>query len=118
MRYSLLLLIRAEARAEQDNLSGAVEDINTLRSARGLDAYDGEMSTEAIVEAVMHERRVEFAFEGYRFFDLKRRGMNIPKPQDGGGVLQYRGGQESFLILAPLPTDEVDQFGLTQNPGY
>jgi hypothetical protein len=118
MRYSLLLLIRAEARAEQGNLSGAIEDINTLRSARGLDAYDGEMSTDAIVEAVMHERRVEFAFEGYRFFDLKRRGMNIPKPQDGGGVLQYRGGQESFLILAPLPTDEVDQFGLTQNPGY
>ncbi len=117
IRYSELLLIRAEARAELGDLSGALEDLNRLRNARLLPDLPSGLSQQEIIDAVLRERRVEFAFEGQRFFDLKRRGRDIPKPQTGS-VIPYRGGALSFLLLAPLPDDEVTQFDLTQNPGY
>ncbi len=113
-RVSEMLLILAEARAAQNNTSGALEALNTLRTARGLAALSG-LSGAQIIDAVYDERRVELAFEGHRFFDLKRRGLDIPKPQSVVGVLPYT----DFRILAPLPADEVDNNPLLeQNPGY
>ena len=110
-RVSEMYLILAEARAEQDDDDGAEDALNTLRNARGLDDYDGD----DIVDQVYRERRVELAFEGHRFFDLKRRGLDVPKPQTSFGVLPYT----DFRILAPLPSDQVDENPeLVQNPGY
>ncbi len=111
LRVSEMYLILAEARAEQGNTSGALNALNTLRNARGLSDYSGS----DIVDQVLRERRLEFAFEGHRFFDLKRRGLAIPKPQTPLEVLPY----SDFRILAPLPTGEVaDSPVLVQNPGY
>ena len=113
-RVSEMILIQAEARAEQGNTGGALEALNRLRAARGLTALSG-LGQGEIVDAVLRERRVEFAFEGHRFFDLKRRGLDIPKPQTGFGVLPY----SDYRILAPIPELEVDlNSQLTQNPGY
>lgn len=113
-RVPEMLLILAEARAAQNNTAGALEALNTLRAARGLAALSG-LSGAQIIDAVYRERRVEFAFEGHRFFDLKRRGLDIPKPQSVIGVLPYT----DFRILAPLPASEVDNNPLLdQNPGY
>ena len=118
-RVSEMLLIQAEARAEQGNTSGALQALNTLRAARGLanigDGAADDKSASGIVSAVLRERRVELAFEGHRFFDLKRRGLNIPKPQNGTVSLPYT----DYRILAPIPEDQVDlNPDLIQNPGY
>ena len=113
-RVSEMLLIRAEARAEQGNTAGALSDLNALRAARGLGAVVAATPGD-IVEAILRERRVEFAFEGHRFFDLKRRGRDIPKPQTGFNVLPYT----DFRILARVPQSEVElNPQLVQNPGY
>ena len=115
-RVSEMLLIQAEARAEQNNVGGAQSALNTLRSARGLgNTTAGDRGT--LIDAILQERRVEFAFEGHRFFDLKRRGRDIPKPQVSGGtgVLPYT----DYRILAPIPETQVEfNPELRQNPGY
>lgn len=115
-RVSEMYLTRAEALAEQGQAGAARDILNEFRAARGLANVDGGLSGDALIEAILHERRLEFAFEGQRFFDLKRRGMNLPKPQsDGANVILYT----DFRILAPIPTAEVDLNPLLeQNPGY
>lgn len=113
IRAAEVLLIRAEARFESGNESGALEDLNTLRTARGLGEVS--LSGESLIDEIIKQKRLELAFEGERFFDLKRRGMDIPKPQVNIPDLSY----EDRRILAPIPSDQVqlnDQ--LDQNPGY
>ena len=113
-RVPEMILIQAEARAEQGNTAGALQALNTLRAARGLAALS-DLGTADIVAAVLRERRVELAFEGHRFFDLKRRALDIPKPQTTIGVLPY----SDYRILAAIPELEVDlNPELRQNPGY
>ncbi len=113
IRAAELLLIRAEARFENENESGALEDVNTLRSARGLSEVS--LSGESLIEEILRQKRLELAFEGERFFDLKRRGMDIPKPQVDIPDLSY----EDRRILAPIPSTEVQlNDSLKQNPGY
>jgi tetratricopeptide (TPR) repeat protein len=113
IRAAEVLLIRAEARFESGNESGALEDLNALRTARGLGEVS--LSGESLINEIIKQKRLELAFEGERFFDLKRRGMDIPKPQVNIPDLSY----EDRRILAPIPSGEVqlnDQ--LDQNPGY
>ncbi len=111
IRLPELYYIIAEARALQGDASGAYNALNVVRNARGLDDLD---SGDA-VDAVLLERRLEFAFEGHRFFDLKRRGRTIPKPQVLSADIPYT----DFRILSPIPFGEIDTNpALTQNPGY
>lgn len=113
IRAAEVLLIRAEARFENGNESGALEDVNALRSERGLSEVS--LSGESLIDEILKQKRLELAFEGERFFDLKRRGMDIPKPQVAIPDVSY----EDLRILAPIPSAEVqlnDQ--LDQNPGY
>lgn len=111
IRYPELLLIRAEARAEQGDDVGAREDLNTLRDARG--ASDITSSGADLIDDILTERRLELNFEGHRFFDLKRRGLDIRKP--GDEFIDY----EDFRVLGPLPTADVElNPELEQNPGY
>ena len=125
IRVSEMYLIQAEAHAELGQTSEALAALNTFLAARGDDAFgsdDGDDETaaddtsrEGIIAEVIRQRRLEFAFEGHRFFDLKRRGLDVPKPQTGFNVLPYT----DFRILAPLPDVEVTNNPLlNQNPGY
>jgi hypothetical protein len=69
-----MYLIRAEARAEQENFSGAQEDIDAIRSKAGL-LNTTAADKPSLREAVMQERRHELFCEyAHRFFDLKRTG--------------------------------------------
>jgi hypothetical protein len=113
IRVAEVYLTRAEARAEQGNTSGAQADLNAVRNARTLE--DVTATGDDLIEAILTERRLELAFEGHRFFDLKRRAMDIPKPQTAFGVLPY----DDFRVLAPFPNSEVQSNPqLDQNPGY
>lgn len=114
IRYAELLLIRAEAHAELGQEAAARADLLTLRQNRGVGPIDA--SGPALIRAILDERRRELAFEGHRWFDLKRRGLDVPKPAHSGlPALPYT----DFRILAALPSTEVQNNDrLVQNPGY
>ena len=114
IRISEMYLISAEAHFRAGGAEGTARDrINDLRDARGLAATAN--SGASLLELIMNERRVELAFEGHRWFDLKRLGVDIPKPQTSFGQLQYT----DFRMLARIPIDQVVlNESLQQNPGY
>lgn len=112
-RIAEQFLIRAEARAEQDNFEGARDDINTIRSRAGLDVITYNTKSE-LLDAVLQERRVElFGEGGHRWLDLKRTGridavMSAIKSQ-----------WQSTDALLPIPhAERLINTNLTQNPGY
>ncbi|MBS0424999.1 MAG: RagB/SusD family nutrient uptake outer membrane protein [Proteobacteria bacterium] len=112
-RLAELYLIRAEARAEQNNLSGAISDIDTIRTRAGLPNTMAGTQTE-LLDAVQKERQVEFFAEwGHRWFDLKR-------TQHIDAVLGFeKTGWSSSAALYPIPISELKlNLQLTQNPGY
>jgi hypothetical protein len=121
-RIAEMLLIQAEARVRGTGLGDPLTPLNQLRANRGLADYAGP----DVLEAILDERRREFAAEGHRFFDLKRLGRAIRKPPELlSGIIQdvpyndvrildsYPDG-EVALSEALAPTDSV----LIQNPGY
>lgn len=112
-RLPELYLILAEAHAELNQLTEALDALEMLQTARGLDPFVSSDQNE-IIEEIMIERRRELHFEGHRFFDLKRRAMDITK-QATATTVPY----DDFRILPPLPQSEVDNNpNLNQNPGY
>lgn len=114
IRRSEMYLIQAESRARQNNDAGAQTAVNVIRTNRGLAATT--QVGAALVNLIMNERRVEFAFEGHRYFDLKRLGSDIPKTVASGvNALPY----SDFRILQQIPADQVVLSPvLEQNPGY
>ncbi|HVW94413.1 MAG TPA: RagB/SusD family nutrient uptake outer membrane protein [Mucilaginibacter sp.] len=119
MEYSIVLrlaemyLIRAEARAMQNNLSEARDDLNTIRHRAGLLDVNAP-DQDSFLNAVVQERQVElFAEWGHRFFDLKRLGilekLAMEKPQS------WTATDQNF----PIPQGDRDKDpNLSQNDGY
>ena len=82
IRFAEVLLNLAECAAETDRLQEAYDIIKQIRARAGIEAGDdnnyglpslSSMSKEEMVDAVIFERRIEFAFEGKRFWDMRRR---------------------------------------------
>lgn len=71
LRYAEVLLIQAEAKAKLNDVAGAQDALNALRSKRGL-PNTAASNTAQLMTAVEHERIVELAFEGHRYWDLRR----------------------------------------------
>ncbi|MBS9524864.1 RagB/SusD family nutrient uptake outer membrane protein [Litoribacter alkaliphilus] len=115
IRKSEMLLNRAEAYYFNNNPGAALADLNELKAARGLTAVD--LSGEALFDEILLERFKEFAFEGHRFFDLKRHGRAIDKRSYLGANAFVPA--DDFRILPPFPQREVDiNTNLNQNRGY
>ncbi|MDR0543838.1 MAG: RagB/SusD family nutrient uptake outer membrane protein [Odoribacteraceae bacterium] len=76
IRAAEAVLNRAEAYAQSGKLTEALRDLNDLRRSR-IVGYANETISgkEALVEAIREERRKEFCYEGFRWFDLRRYGM-------------------------------------------
>ncbi|PRY51471.1 putative outer membrane starch-binding protein [Arcticibacter pallidicorallinus] len=71
MRYAEVLLIDAEAKVKINDITGAKTSLNTLRNKRGLPNTPSQSPAE-MMRAIEHERIVELAFEGHRYWDLRR----------------------------------------------
>lgn len=117
--YSMVLrlaeqyLIRAEARAKQNNISGAQADLNVIRNRAGLS--NTTVNTQAeLLAAIEQERRIEFFAEGgHRWLDLKRTG------RADAALGSMKPGWQSTDALYPIPQSEIQKNpSLTQNPGY
>jgi len=123
-RTAEMYLIRAEARAESGSISGAnsaESDINALRAARINNYVPVTFASKAeAIDAILLERFKELAFEGHRFWDLKRRGLAVLRigtdaPTSTGATLPA--GNYRFVL--PIPEIEMQANNLmTQNPGY
>ena len=119
-RLSELYLIRAEARAQLGtDLVGALADVNVIRIRAGLAANTTATTTATLMTAIFKERRVEFAHEGHRFFDLKR--TNLLATTIGASYFGISGTiNNTFRALWPIPQRETLTSGgiIAQNTGY
>jgi hypothetical protein len=118
LRLAEQYLIRAEARAQQNNLAGAVADLNSIRNRAGLPNYTGIVDQPSLISAIMHERQVELFAEGHRWLDVKRTNtvdavMNTVATQKGSSW-------QSYQQLYPIPVSDIQNSGewITQNPNY
>ncbi|TAE31788.1 MAG: RagB/SusD family nutrient uptake outer membrane protein [Cytophagales bacterium] len=113
IRISELILIRAEALARSNgNLVQALEDVNRIRMRAGLTALPATTTLAQLETEVTLQRRLELAFEGHRWFDLKRRGRDVVKTT---GNVPYG----DTRTLAPIPLREIQaNRNLVQNFGY
>jgi hypothetical protein len=114
LRCAEVYLVRAEALAQQNKITGAVNDPNVIRQRSGLPELPETLSKEDCIEAVAKERKAELAFEwGHRWFDLKRTG----KATEVLGTLKP--GFTSTDLLFPIPQQELNRNPrLLQNDGY
>lgn len=115
LRLAEQRLIRAEARAHLDDLTGAAADINALRSRAGL-LNTTAVTKEELLTAVAHERQTElFAEWGHRWLDLKRTG------QAGAvlGAIPAKQPWKSSQLLYPIAQGEITSNpNIIQNPDY
>ncbi len=113
LRLADLYLIRAEARARKVNpdITGAIADLNAIRSRANVARYpDGPVSPIVLTRAIWEERRVEFAFEADRWYDLVR-------TEQAENVL----GVNANFWLFPIPQADVladPDLQDDNNPGY
>lgn len=116
LRYADVLLMKAEALNELNRTSEAEDPLNAVRDRADLDEVHG-LSKDAFREKVLHERRMELAFEGHRWFDLIR----IDNGEWGLNFLHSIGrtnAQQKHLLF-PIPQAERDvNKNLSQNTGY
>ncbi|MHB1922142.1 MAG: RagB/SusD family nutrient uptake outer membrane protein [Chitinophagaceae bacterium] len=117
LRYADVLLMESEALNELGNTVEAEGPLNQVRQRAGLGPIATGLSQIDFRSAVLHERRIELAFEGQRWFDLIR----VDNGQYGLDFLHSIGkvnATRKFLLL-PIPQQEIDANpNLTQNPGY
>ncbi len=116
-RWAELYLNRAEARYHLNNETGAYADLNVIRAAR----YTGftppatpDFSGQALLNELLRQRMLEFAFEGHRWYDLKRYGSPIVKANPSVNL-----PATDFRILPRIPLNETEgNPNLDQNFGY
>lgn len=122
LRISEMYLIAAEAYYNNGDITNANKYLNLLAQKR--DPSVNYASTGAqVLEDILSERRKEFLFEGYRFFDLYRlqRSFTKPQAQDGtNAIVQSIVVTPSTLnVIFPIPQDEIlVNPNITQNTGY
>jgi len=105
IRLAEMVLNRAEARYHLGDLSGSLQDINTIRERAGLP----QLSTDDLdLKVILKERYCELVFEGHQFRDLKRTRSQV-------GTLPY----DDPSLVFPIPQREIDvNPALVQNEGY
>jgi len=137
MRYAEVLLIYAEAKIELDQIDATVfKAINDVRQRAdvNLPPIAGPKLKEEMREIVRHERMVELAFEGQRYFDIRRWGiaqevMNAPilgmtYPDNSGNLVTIndptlRKFDPDRDYLWPIPQKEINlNKNLNQNPNW
>ena len=143
IRYADVLLWKAEALIQLNQVSQGMAIINQIRDRAanstnrpmnagatdvyGIGTYSLTLSKEDALKALKFERRLEFAMEGARFFDLVRWGeaaqvlngyVAVEKTKrDFLTNAQFTAGRDEYY---PIPQREIDVTGglYKQNPGY
>jgi hypothetical protein len=125
MRLAETYLLRAEARFNQGNTSGAADDINELRNRANATPVDvGDVTLDYILD----ERARELIGEENRRATLVRTGTLVTRATTlsgsttlANGNIETTNGLTSKHLLLPIPQLEIDlnkDAKLEQNPGY
>jgi len=127
IRYADVLLMRAESLVESGNTGQEVYDlINDVRGRVGMptvESVEGSgLSQDQLREIVRHERRVELALEGLRFYDLKRwdeveEGYNRIAADAIKGYVPLYQGKKSEVFAIPQSEIDVNK-NLVQHPAW
>lgn len=125
-RTGEMYLIRAEAELENNNstagIAAAAKDLNDLRRARTYNYIDQTFTDkQTLLNAIYNERFKELAFEGHRFFDLKRRNLPVERTtQDAintSGAIKLEPTTAQYCF--PIPAEEMAvNKSMVQNPNY
>ena len=116
-RLAEMYIIRAEARAEQDKISGAESaesDINIIRQRADVPLVQG-ISKNQMLAVIENERRMELCFEGHRWYDLIRTGRAKTVMDE------FTSNWTEKDELWPVPLREIinnPSLKNSQNPGY
>lgn len=130
LRTAEVLLNRMEAEYRSGAIPAALSDLVLLKTNRytGYDATtDNLLTGTALLNEILKQRRLELAFEGDRFWDLKR--LNLPVQRDAvhGERADGTGTPPPFATLAagdfrfnlPYPQSETAfNPNIKQNTGY
>lgn len=117
IRYADVLLMQVEAiMAGNASTSdaAAVAAFNAVRTRAGLPTV-----TSVTKDALAKERRIEFAFENQRLYDLVRLGMADAVLSAFSGKGEPAFNYKTTALLLPVPQREINLYDkLAQNPGY
>ncbi len=123
LRYAEILLDIAEAENELNGPTQTVYDaVNAIRLRSMMPALPTGLTKDQMREKIRHEWRVEFAFEGQRYFQLKR--WRLMETVFNGAVDPAVPGYKKVFKTAfynwPIPLSEIDKANgaLTQDPNY
>ena len=125
LRLADIILLEAEAYAYKGDNTKSADLVNLIRNRAKLPnlTADKTATKEAMIEAVLHERRLELALEGERWYDLCRNNkveeyLNGLNNRDSGRLIQ-RKQYDANSYLLPIPQSALDEnTNLQQNPGY
>jgi hypothetical protein len=124
LRYADVLLMYAEAKNEVTGPDASIyAALNLIRQRTGVNLPPVDETVyntkDKLREFILHERRIELALEGHRYYDLKRRnlmaGKLAPLKNPGGAQLIF-GEKNNVLPFAQSELDRNKQ--LIQNDGY
>jgi hypothetical protein len=127
-RSSEMVLIRAEAAAANGDLGGAANFIKLIRDARlgGGQDLPSYASGEEAFKDILLERRIELAFEGHRYLDIKRLGQRANESIDRdpfdcevNGACEL--ANDDYRFTFPIPQVETNANSVIreqQNAGY
>lgn len=119
IRYADVMLMYAEALNEANNGPNTVayDMMNQVRDRAGLDPLTAGLNKADFAAAVAHERQVELAFEGHRWFDLVRTGkaVEVMNAHFAGSITI-----QPWQLLCPIPQTEINinPSVILQNNGY
>jgi hypothetical protein len=117
LRSSEMFLIASESYAKTGNEDSARYYLDAIRKRANPLAVTSTAVGNALIDSIYKERRKEFCFEGIRMFDLLRTGKGVNRqdaPNPAAKTLPY----PSDKAIAPIPNQDVELSGLTQNQGY
>lgn len=120
IRLADILLLKAEALNELGDPAGAAALVDQIRARVNLPKTTATTQAE-MRRAIEKERRLELAFEGHRWYDLKRTGRAI---EVMNAAVDHTGAPIGYnltpnRLVWPIPQAELDKNSkLTQNPGY
>ncbi len=123
LRYAEVLMMIAEAENEVNGPTQKVYDaVNQIRVRSGQPELPTGLTKEQMRERIRNEWRVEFVFEGHRYFQLKRWKL-MEKLVNGAAdpaLLTYIKVFKPAFYYFPLPQSEIDKAGgvLVQDPNY
>ncbi|WP_435137335.1 RagB/SusD family nutrient uptake outer membrane protein [Formosa sp. A9] len=110
IRYADVLLMAAEANNRNGNDTKALDYLNqVVERAFGNTDHNITASGNTLTQLIWEQRNLELSMEGHHFFDLVRTN------QAANVIEGFTAGKHEVF---PIPQQEIDISGLTQNPGY